>query len=130
MNYEFQKPKTLIEAATLADQYVAVHRPSKRVSHLKDGRGQGKNKEDGPHVKNKPEVSEVKTVDHSRGFFAKPVSTLNSTKLPYKKPIQCFNCRLFGHIASQCTREKKNSKGENVNLINSGETPNSSAAIP
>jgi len=77
-----QKPKTLCEAARLADQYVAIHRQGKRFNQINNGRGLSQNKDQTQTVEAKPEVTEVKTVDKARVFYPKPGAA--STTLPQK----------------------------------------------
>jgi hypothetical protein len=110
-----QKPKTLVEAARLADQYMATHRGHSSRSFSRDY-------EAAPQVSSGEatgKVTDEKTSD--KRLTSSVRSTSAFTSLPHNKQIKCFNCQEKGHIASRCPKPKFNGsekfKNANVSLV-------------
>jgi len=107
-----QKPKSLDEAARLADQYIAVRRgistTSSKVVIPESANG----------VNTKTENNTLVVTNSAMAPKA------NAFPKPYKN-VQCHYCKKFGHLMSQCYRkrdkekEKKTVSQRPVNLVSS-----------
>ena len=98
-----QKPKTLPQAAQLADQYVALH---KSVSQKTNGQGSKVESTSDPNM-----CAYVSKNFHNseKKFFTK--------KHNFGGNIVCFKCHKRGHLSSQCRTKQKGANQASTNVV-------------
>ena len=93
-----QKPKTLSQAARLADQYVAVHKAD-RFSHKSfDSRSKPFRGVHNGIASHKPPNPQYETNESRKSNEAATKSKLNEPRFPDSNKVVCYYCKKPGHM--------------------------------
>ena len=103
-------PKTLQNAAQLADQFVALHKSVRTSSY-----DSNQTTQDATSASDKPATSVLST-DFSRSNFFKNGNKFTNKSQNKFKGVTCFYCKRKNHVISQCKLKKKHDAAKEINV--------------